>query len=60
MRTFFEAVPYEVHEAAKVDGAAELKIFVHIMPPLPAPGMATVAIFEILTVWNELLLITSP
>ena len=56
MRSFFEAVPYEVSEAAKVDGANELKIFARIMLPLAAPGVATVAIFEILTVWNELLL----
>jgi multiple sugar transport system permease protein/raffinose/stachyose/melibiose transport system permease protein len=59
MRAFFEAIPFELHEAARVDGASELRTFARIMVPLAAPGLATVAIFEVLTVWNELLLANS-
>jgi len=55
MRTFFEAAPGELREAAKIDGAGEVRIFRSIMVPLTGPGIATVAIFQVLTTWNELL-----
>lgn len=55
MRTFFEALPFELSEAGRIDGASELQVFRRIMLPLAAPGIATVAIFQMISVWNELL-----
>ncbi|PRY17151.1 carbohydrate ABC transporter permease [Kineococcus rhizosphaerae] len=55
MRTFFDALPNELSEAARLDGASELQIFWRVMLPLSAPGIATVAIFQMISVWNELL-----
>jgi ABC-type glycerol-3-phosphate transport system permease component len=56
MRAFFEELPWELSEAAKTDGASEFQIFWRVMLPLGAPGVATVATFQIITVWNDLLL----
>ncbi|NAZ74239.1 ABC transporter permease subunit [Kineococcus sp. T13] len=55
MRTFFDALPHELSEAARIDGASEVQIFWRVMLPLAAPGIATVAIFQMINVWNELL-----
>ncbi|GAB3603319.1 carbohydrate ABC transporter permease [Kineococcus gypseus] len=55
MRTFFDALPNELSEAARLDGASEVQIFRRVMLPLAAPGIATVAIFQMINVWNELL-----
>jgi ABC-type glycerol-3-phosphate transport system permease component len=59
MRIFFERLPKELHEAARVDGAGELQTFWRIMLPLAGPGVATVAILQVLTTWNELLFANS-
>ena len=54
MRTFFkETVPEAVLESAKIDGAGELRIFLKIVLPLSLPVMATVALFQMLTYWND-------
>ncbi|WP_058304280.1 carbohydrate ABC transporter permease [Gorillibacterium timonense] len=54
MRTFFkETVPGAVLESAKIDGAGELRIFLRIVLPLSLPVMATVALFQTLTYWND-------
>lgn len=54
MRTFFkESVPEAVLESAKIDGAGELRIFVRIVLPLSLPVLATVALFQTLTYWND-------
>ena len=54
MRTFFkETVPEAVLESAKIDGAGELRIFFKIVLPLSLPVMATVALFQMLTYWND-------
>lgn len=52
---FFRSVPHEIEEAATIDGAGRLKILWHIMLPLVAPGISTVAILNFLGVWNEYL-----
>ena len=59
MRIFFERLPRELVEAAHMDGAGELKTFWRIMLPLAGPGVATVAILQVLTTWNELLFAVS-
>ena len=56
MTTFFEALPNELAEAARIDGANEWQIFRRVMLPLAAPGVATIAIFQMLNIWNDLLL----
>jgi ABC-type glycerol-3-phosphate transport system permease component len=56
MRAFFETLPDELIQAARVDGAGELRIFARVMLPLAAPGVATVVIFQFLSTWNEFLL----
>jgi ABC-type glycerol-3-phosphate transport system permease component len=56
MRAFFQTLPDELIQAARVDGAGEFRIFARVMLPLAAPGVATVVIFQFLSTWNEFLL----
>ncbi len=54
MRTFFQTtIPGAVLEAAKIDGAGEIRIFAQIVMPLSLPVLATVALFQTLTYWND-------
>jgi ABC-type glycerol-3-phosphate transport system permease component len=53
MRAFFETLPRELIEAARVDGAGEFTIFWRVVLPLAKPGIATVVIFQALSTWNE-------
>lgn len=55
MRNAFDAVPKEVEEAARIDGARDLRLLVRVLLPLVLPGVATVAIFAFLNAWNEFL-----
>jgi len=55
MRNAFDAVPKEIEEAARIDGAHDLKMLVLVLLPLVLPGVATVAIFAFLNAWNEFL-----
>ncbi len=55
MRNAFDAVPQEVEEAARVDGASVLTTLVRVMMPLVWPGVVTVALFAFLASWNEFL-----
>lgn len=55
MTQFFRAVPHEFEEAAIVDGAGHLRIFVSIMLPLARPAMAALAIFAFVQSWNDYL-----
>lgn len=53
MTAFFRAVPGELVEAARVDGASVHTIFRRVMLPLSIPAIATLVIFNALYVWNE-------
>ena len=55
MRNAFDAVPKEIEDAARVDGASVLLMLRRVMLPLVLPGVATVAIFAFLNAWNEFL-----
>lgn len=55
MRASFEAVPREIEEAAMIDGCSAWGRLVHVLAPLAAPGLVTVALFAFLTSWNEFL-----
>ena len=54
--SFFRTLPQEVAEAAMIDGAGPWRIFFTIMLPMATPGMASVAIFNFLGLWNQFLL----
>ena len=54
--SFFRALPDDIYEAALIDGAGEWRTFFRIMLPMARPGMAAVAIFNFLGLWNQFLL----
>ena len=56
MKPFFDAIPKELEESAKVDGCGVLGVFWHIMLPLAKPALAVVALSTTLAAWNEFLL----
>lgn len=53
LRTYFQKLPMEIVESAKIDGAREIKIFFTLIVPLSKPAMATVALLLTLNYWNE-------
>ncbi|MGN8844987.1 carbohydrate ABC transporter permease [Niallia sp. HCP3S3_B10] len=50
---FFKSIPTELDEAAKMDGCGKLRTFLQIIMPLSLPGLASTAIYAMLTGWNE-------
>ncbi|UFU04426.1 carbohydrate ABC transporter permease [Ruania suaedae] len=54
--SFFRGLPDEISEAAAIDGAGEWRTFFQVMLPMARPGMASVAIFNFLGLWNQFLL----
>lgn len=55
LRSFFAALPRDLIEAARIDGSSEFSIFWRIILPLSVPALASLAIFQFLWVWNDLL-----
>lgn len=55
LKNFIGSLPREVIEAARVDGASHMSIFVRIVMPLSVPALASLAIFQFLWVWNDYL-----
>jgi multiple sugar transport system permease protein len=55
IRQYYMTIPYELEEAARVDGASTLYIFTRIMLPLSGPALAAVAIFAVVGNWNDFL-----
>ncbi len=53
LANFFETLPKELEEAARIDGAGDFRIFWQIMLPLIRPALATVAIFNFIPWWND-------
>ena len=51
--SFFQDLPEEIEESAKVDGASEWQMFTRIVLPLVAPGIAAVAMLSFMYAWNE-------
>lgn len=56
MRAFFQGLPYELSDAARVDGCTEFGVFWRVILPLAKPGMITLGIFVFLNAWNSFLL----
>jgi alpha-glucoside transport system permease protein len=55
LRNFFIGIPKDILESARIDGASELKIFWKLILPLGLPAIASLAIFQFLWTWNDLL-----
>ena len=55
LRNFFGSLPRDLIEAAHIDGASDLRVFFQIILPLSTPALASLAIFQFLWVWNDLL-----
>ncbi|MER9415628.1 carbohydrate ABC transporter permease [Mesorhizobium sp. M0306] len=55
MRNAFDAVPREIEEAARMDGANNVTMLLRVMLPLVWPGIVTIALFAFLGAWNEFL-----
>ncbi|QZY52538.1 carbohydrate ABC transporter permease [Leucobacter tenebrionis] len=55
LRNFFIQIPEEMLEAARIDGARDWRIFFQIMLPLALPAIASLAIFQFLWTWNDML-----
>ncbi len=55
LRNFFGALPKELMESARLDGASNMRIFFRLVLPLSVPAIASLAIFQFLWVWNDLL-----
>jgi raffinose/stachyose/melibiose transport system permease protein len=53
MSAFFRGLPRELEEAARIDGAGELRIFARVMVPLVKPAIATVVVFRFVPLWND-------
>jgi raffinose/stachyose/melibiose transport system permease protein len=56
LKVYLDALPDELFDAARIDGAGEGRMFLEVALPLLRPGLATVAIFSALACWNEFLL----
>ncbi|MDR1866753.1 MAG: carbohydrate ABC transporter permease [Treponema sp.] len=54
LREFIFEIPHELTEAATIDGAGRLGIFIRIIAPLLRPALATVAIYNLIPFWNDL------
>ena len=53
IRQFFMSIPYDLDEAARIDGASNFRIYWNILIPLSQPVLATVAIFSFIHHWND-------
>lgn len=64
LRNFFTTLPLEVEEAARVDGASDLRVFLQIVLPMSIPAIVSSAVLQFMWVWNDfflaLILIYSP
>lgn len=52
---FFRSIPIELEEAAMMDGASRLRVFIDIVLPSAAPGIIAAAIFSLIVSWNDFL-----
>jgi len=56
LKTFFDSMPRELEDAARIDGCSKIGIWWHVALPLAKPVIAVVVIINALTVWNEYIL----
>ena len=55
LRNFFVGIPRDILESARIDGSSEIRIFLRLILPLGLPAIASLAIFQFLWTWNDLL-----
>jgi alpha-glucoside transport system permease protein len=55
LRNFFAGIPKDILESARIDGASEARIFFRLILPLGLPAIASLAIFQFLWTWNDLI-----
>ena len=53
LRQFFKTIPREIEEAARVDGASRLRVFLHVVLPISKPALAAVTVFAVLGSWSD-------
>lgn len=53
LRQFYRTIPSELSEAAKIDGASEMQIFLDVIVPLSRPALMVVALFTFMGSWND-------
>ena len=58
LKTFFDKMPADLEDAARMDGCSKLGIWRHVALPLARPAIAVIVIFNSLSVWNEYILAT--
>ena len=58
LKTFFDKMPSDLEDAARIDGCSKLGIWRHVALPLARPALAVIVIFNSLNVWNEYILAT--
>ena len=56
LKTFFDKMPKDLEDAARIDGCGKLAIWWHVALPLARPAIAVIVIFNSLNVWNEYIL----
>ncbi len=56
LKTFFDKLPHELEDAARIDGCSKFGIWRHVALPLAKPVLAVVVVFNTLNVWNEYVL----
>jgi len=55
LRQFFMTIPQDLTDAARIDGASEMRIYTRLMLPLTRPALATIVVFEFLARWRDFL-----
>lgn len=53
MKNFIRAIPFEITESGKIDGAGDMAIFIKLILPMLKPALATIGLFLALAYWNE-------
>ena len=56
LKSYLDSLPREIFEAARMDGAGDFRTLIQVVMPLMTPALSTVAVFSILSAWNEFLL----
>ncbi len=56
LKGYFDTIPRELEEAARIDGASPFGVFFRVVLPLAKPGLAVTALFSFMTAWNEFIL----
>jgi arabinogalactan oligomer/maltooligosaccharide transport system permease protein len=56
LKGYFDTLPRELEEAARIDGASSAGVFFRVVLPLARPGIAVTALFSFMTAWNEFIL----